>query len=185
MGNSQNTLPCCISCKEPVKLENTEEILSRIDTGHPAYCSETCQTTSIKNHWPLLMEYTERPLFNKLIVHLAGIVYKQKTAARKHTHTCIYKKGICILCVEVTKRCKIMAKKGCTAHQYLLGYCYEIGSGVPQSDIEAAKWYGKAAAGGQKESLAQLEHLFQQLEENTRGETSVDPYSVLCLEDPN
>ena len=185
MGNSESTLPCCISCKEPVKLENTEEILSRIDTGNPAYCSSNCQSASVKNHWSLLMGFTERALFNKLLMHLAGIVFKQKTAARKHTHACIQKDGSCILCVEVAKLCKLLAKQGCISHQYRLGYCYEIGSGVPQSDIEAAKWYGKAAAGGHKESLRQLEHLFHQLEENSRSENSVDPYSVLCLEDPS
>jgi hypothetical protein len=185
MGNSESMLPKCISCKEPVKLENTEEILSRIDMEVPAYCSRDCQLNSMKDHWSLLMKFTERSLFNKLLIHLAGIVYKQKTAARKHTHTCIYKKGVCILCVEVAKHCKILAKEGCKVHQYQLGYCYEIGSGVPQSDIEAAKWYAKAAAGGHKESLAQLEHLFHQLEENSRSETSVDPYIVLCLEDPS
>jgi TPR repeat protein len=35
--------------------------------------------------------------------------------------------------------------------------------GVPQSDVEAAKWYGKAAAGGYTKSIDSLKELFSSI----------------------
>ncbi|MCX6907235.1 MAG: tetratricopeptide repeat protein [Verrucomicrobia bacterium] len=38
-----------------------------------------------------------------------------------------------------------MAEKGDASAQFNLGVCYDEGQGVPENEVEAAKWYRKAA----------------------------------------
>jgi hypothetical protein len=185
MGATQSTVVTpCINCKEPSQLKVSQDIFSRVDSIVPAYCTLECQELCMKAHWQLLMKVTDRALFNKLLSHLAGIVMRHKTAVRRRTHLCVVESGQCQLCIEVVKWFRLHANQGFKEHQANLGYCYEIGAGVPQSDIEAATWYGRAAANGHTESLLQLEQLFNRLEEGFRTESSTEEdYS--SLEDPS
>ena len=40
------------------------------------------------------------------------------------------------------------ADQGDADAQYILGYCYETGAGVPKDTAQAADWYRKAATQG-------------------------------------
>ena len=42
-----------------------------------------------------------------------------------------------------------LAEQGDALAQYQVGLLYHKGRGVPQDDVQARKWYGKAAAQGQ------------------------------------
>ena len=50
--------------------------------------------------------------------------------------------------------------KGYAEAQCNLGYCYELGNGVPQDDILAAYWYRKAAEQGHAISQCNLGHFY-------------------------
>ncbi len=53
-----------------------------------------------------------------------------------------------------------LAKQGNARAQYALGYIYEKGAGVPQSDAEALKWYRKAAEQGHADAKNNLGILY-------------------------
>ena len=48
------------------------------------------------------------------------------------------------------------ADQGNAEAQYDLGLCYEVGSGVPEDEVEAVKWYRKAAEQGHAEAQTDL-----------------------------
>jgi TPR repeat protein len=52
------------------------------------------------------------------------------------------------------------ARRGDARAQYNLGYCYEIGHGVPQDYVEAASWYRRAAEQGLPEAQFRLGLLY-------------------------
>lgn len=49
------------------------------------------------------------------------------------------------------------AEKGNDVAQFILGFMYDEGKGVPQDYAEAAKWYGRAAKQGNKSARRNLE----------------------------
>jgi uncharacterized protein len=49
------------------------------------------------------------------------------------------------------------AEKGDDRAQFILGYMYDEGKGVPQDYAEAVKWYGRAAKQGNKAAQHNLE----------------------------
>jgi FOG: TPR repeat, SEL1 subfamily len=44
--------------------------------------------------------------------------------------------------------CRIQAKQGDVDAQFILGFMYANGKGVSQNDMEAVKWFKKAAEQG-------------------------------------
>ena len=57
---------------------------------------------------------------------------------------------------EEFEQTKAKAEKGDAFSQYILGYMYSKGQGVPKDFREAVKWFRKAAEQGQV--LAQITH---------------------------
>ena len=55
---------------------------------------------------------------------------------------------------------KKAARKGDAKAQYNLGVAYDVGQGVPQDQVEAARWYRKAANQGNAEAQAHLGHAY-------------------------
>ena len=53
------------------------------------------------------------------------------------------------------------AEQGHSVAQYNLGVCYQVGSGVVQSNAEAIKWYRKAAEQGDADAQKQLDALMK------------------------
>ena len=53
-----------------------------------------------------------------------------------------------------------LAEQGRAAAQHLLARMYENGQGVPRSNVEAAKWYGLAAARGHAGAQLYLANLY-------------------------
>jgi len=53
-----------------------------------------------------------------------------------------------------------LAEQGDALAQYQLGMLYHKGRGVPQDDVQARKWYGKAAAQGQAKAQFSLGTLY-------------------------
>src|SRR5512141_1786203 len=60
------------------------------------------------------------------------------------------------------------AEKGDADAQFILGYLYDEGKGVPQDYAEAAKWYGRAAKQGNKAARHNLGLI------NDQGQVSKD-----------
>jgi hypothetical protein len=56
--------------------------------------------------------------------------------------------------------------------------------GVPQSDVEAARWYGKAAAGGYTKSIDSLKKLFSGISSILNDDSYSESEEGKC-EDPN
>ena len=52
--------------------------------------------------------------------------------------------------------CRKAAAQGDADAQYELGLCYGVGCGVPEDEVEAAKWYRKAAEQGHAEAQSDL-----------------------------
>jgi TPR repeat protein len=52
--------------------------------------------------------------------------------------------------------CRKAAAQGDADAQYELGLCYGVGCGVPEDEVEAAKWYRKAAEQGHAEAQSNL-----------------------------
>ena len=63
---------------------------------------------------------------------------------------------------------KPQAEKGDADAQFILGYLYDEGKGVPQDYTEAAKWYGRAANQGNKAARHNLGLI------NDQGQVSKD-----------
>jgi hypothetical protein len=169
MGNQTSVADPCISCKEPVIYDPTKLDPTRfcaIGTSVPVYCSASCQLKCWKKHWTILVNYTEKIIFNKLLVHLAQIQAKSKTNIKRSMNTCVVNKitNQCLLCQEVYKWIRFGAEQDDLDCQDKLGYCYLIGFSVIPSDVEAAIWFGKAAAGGHSKSIVSLESIFKKLE---------------------
>jgi TPR repeat protein len=120
------------------------------------------------------MKITDRDMFNKVLSHLAGVRFKRKTRVAQHKHLCIYKQSLdqCIACREVAKWHRIGAEQDILGSQHSLGYCYSIGMGVPQSDVEAANWFGKAAAGGHTDSISSLREIFSKISNHSTDDSS-------------
>ena len=175
MGNQQSSLESCIVCKNHVGSDSN--LLSRLDNV-PAYCSLECQTANYESHWPSLMAITNRDRFNKLLSHLAGIQFKRHTSKSFQKHLCLKKDSLdpCIACRETAKWYRVGAEQDVLKFQHSLGYCYSIGMGVPQSDVEAAKWFGKAAAAGHTPSIRSLKTLFSSIScmDSSSSETEED-----------
>src|ERR1019366_6034446 len=53
------------------------------------------------------------------------------------------------------------AEQGMAEAQYMLGYLYHKGQGVPQDDTQAAGWYRKAAEQGDAGAQMQLGSLYK------------------------
>lgn len=114
------------------------------------------------------------PSLNKLrawllIIIVLLIVAELRTAAKFAFEVSFYKKGeycyrglYCILYakeknyVEAVKNFLKAAEQGNAEAQYILGFCYEIGQGVPQDYEEAVKWYRLAAEQGNADAKWQL-----------------------------
>jgi len=154
----------CISCKKDIRL-NDVHMLALIDSGGPAYCSYPCQSDNHSLHWQSLMMVSDRAHFNTLLSHLAGVQFKRHTRDSFQKHLCntTSPSQPCIACKETAKWYRLGAEQDILGAQHSLGYCYSIGMGVPQSDVEAAKWYGKAAAGGYTKSIESLKELFSSI----------------------
>ena len=60
---------------------------------------------------------------------------------------------------EAVKWYRKAAEQGHASAQCNLGYCYDIGQGVPQDYSEAVKWYRKAAEQGDEDAKEQLQRL--------------------------
>lgn len=56
---------------------------------------------------------------------------------------------------------KPLAEAGDAESQYALAVLYDHGEGVPQSDVEALKWYGKAADQGHGMAMANLGVMYE------------------------
>jgi TPR repeat protein len=69
-----------------------------------------------------------------------------------------YKRGDFAIAVDELQP---LAESGNTNAQFLLGFMYGHGEGVPQDDIEAAKWYRKAAAQGHDSAQNNLGFLYE------------------------
>jgi len=54
-----------------------------------------------------------------------------------------------------------LADEGYMPAQFLMGFCYENGTGVPQDDAKAAEWYGKAAEQGDAEAQYKLSYCYE------------------------
>ena len=52
-----------------------------------------------------------------------------------------------------------LAEQGDVDAQFILGYIYERGEGVPQNGAEAVKWYRKAAEQGDEDAKRLLKEL--------------------------
>jgi len=55
-----------------------------------------------------------------------------------------------------------LAEEGYMEAQFHLGFCYENGAGVPQDDVKAAQWYGKAAQQNDAEAQKKLNYLLKE-----------------------
>jgi hypothetical protein len=187
MGNQLSTGKQCPSCHASVIQQPDSNLLCYIDSKLPIYCSKSCQIDYRSNHWTYLLKYTDRDLFNKVLAHLAGIRFENGSKNRKK-NTCILDEitKSCHLCDEVYKWICIRAEQDDIAAQHSLGYCYSIGYCVPQSDVEAAKWFGKAVAGGYQPSLISLQAIFKKLEivYGASPDSSLDTSSIVS-EDPS
>ena len=56
----------------------------------------------------------------------------------------------------IFKRVSLLAELGDATAQYYLGYMYSVGQGVKQNNVEAVKWYRKAAEQGNADAQANL-----------------------------
>jgi len=132
------------------------------------------------------MMASDRTQFNKVLSHLAGVQFKRHTRESFHKHLCITVNPSepCIACREIVKWHQIGAEQDILASQHNLGYCYSIGMGVPQSDVEAARWYGKAAAGGYTKSIDSLKKLFSGISSILNDDSYSESEEGKC-EDPN
>ena len=68
--------------------------------------------------------------------------------------------------LEAVKWYRAAAEQGLPLAQYLLGYMYEIGRGVPQDYVQAHTWYNLYSAGGAKDGSTMRDDLA----ENMTGE---------------
>jgi hypothetical protein len=187
MGNQTSVADPCIFCKEPVTYNPTNIDPNRfcaIGASVPVYCSASCQLKCWKKHWTILVDSTEKTIFNKLLAHLAQIQAKSKTNIKRIMNTCIVDEitNQCILCKEVYKWIRFGAEQDDLDCQDKLGYCYLIGFGVIPSDVEAVNWFGKAAAGGHTKSIVSLESIFKKLELACNVETSSSSSSEYSYE---
>ena len=190
MGNQQSvSTESCSSCRKPFyyKEESQQIRLFYPGSTRVAYCSDSCQTECWKTHWERMMRSTDRDLFNKLLTHIAEIRFKYKLNSKRRQINCIVSEenGICLLCAEVAKWNMLGAEQNDLVCQHTLGYCYSIGMGILQSDVEAAKWFGKAVAGGHTDSIVYLNKVFERLTHiyDSVSETSSSEASV--TEDPS
>jgi len=141
-----------------------DTLLCRIDSGSPAYCSKTCQTDGWANHWQVLMTTTERSVFTPMLVHLGQLQkYKQTRKIFLPKNSCSHDET-CIACNEIFKWYRFGAEQDAIDHQVGLAICYLYGIGVPKSSVEAAVWFGKAAATGNEFAIQSLKTMFQKLE---------------------
>ena len=62
------------------------------------------------------------------------------------------------------------AEKNLAAAQFNLGVTYADGTGVPQDDAEAVRWYARAAKQGHTDARRQLNALLER--QNALSETS-------------
>ena len=60
------------------------------------------------------------------------------------------------------KTTKKVAEQGDAGAQYILGYMYADGKGVPEDDAEAIHWYRKAAEQGHTEAQYNLGVMYEQ-----------------------
>jgi TPR repeat protein len=56
--------------------------------------------------------------------------------------------------------CRSAAKQGYAPAQYCVGYLYQHGLGTQTDPKEAAKWYGEASKGGQRQALLDLAEMY-------------------------
>jgi hypothetical protein len=60
---------------------------------------------------------------------------------------------------EMIQELQRAAEQGNADAQFILGYAYESGEGVPQDDKEAFKWHRKAAEQGNAQAQSNLDLL--------------------------
>ena len=68
---------------------------------------------------------------------------------------------------ERSRRTGLIADRGITDSQYNLGILYQRGSGEPQNDAEAYKWFALAADRGDSEAATKRDEIASELDEQT------------------
>jgi len=110
------------------------------------------------------MTTTERSVFTPILVHLGQLQkYKQTRKLFLPKNSCSHDDS-CIACKEVYKWYRFGAEQDTIDHQVGLAICYLFGIGVTKSTVEAAVWFGKAAATGNVFAIQSLKTMFQKLE---------------------
>jgi len=99
-----------------------------------------------------------------MLVHLGQFQkYKETRKLFLPKHYCSHD-GTCKFCKELCKWYRFGAEQDSVEHQVGLAICYLFGIGVPKHSIEAAAWFGRAAAAGHEFAIRSLEALFKKLE---------------------
>jgi len=163
MGNTVSASDYCLFCRRPIQSIDTT-LLSRIPSGIPAYCGTECQTAGFKEHWQHIMNTTSRPSFTPILIHLGQLLKYKETRKLTLPKTYCSHDETCVSCKELYKWHRIGAEQDRIEHQIDLAICYLFGIGVPKSSIEAAVWFGKAAATGNVFAIQSLKTMFQKLE---------------------
>jgi len=113
------------------------------------------------------MEQTEHSAYTSTLIQL-GQLYKYKETRKMilPKNYCSHDTS-CIVCRELFKWFKIAVEDDSVDsadNQNNLAICYLYGIGVQKSSLEAAIWFGKAAATGHVFATRSLEILFKKLE---------------------